>query len=247
LITPFLKQARIEILLWLRRREAVVFSLLLPVMFLAFFGALYGAQKVKGTDISYISYLVPGYAVYAIMASALGTLAVNLATERDTKILKRLGVTPLPRTALIGAKVVAGAVLIAAVIAVLILVGTLGYKAHVYGNVFAGLFILAVGIFSFATLGIVLGGLVKPDSSVAVSNLFYLALSFLGGVFIPLDQFPSGLRHVAEILPSERLNDALQTVWTRGQGLGDTGWDLPIVVAWALAAVLLGSRRFQWQ
>src|SRR5579872_1963190 len=106
-----IEQIEVEVKLWLRRRESVIFSMLLPVMFLAFFGALYGSQKVKGTGISYISYLVPGYAVYAIMAASLGTLAANLSMERDAKILKRLGGTPLPRTFLILAKVVAGSAL----------------------------------------------------------------------------------------------------------------------------------------
>src|SRR5579872_3954511 len=181
-----IEQIEVEVKLWLRRRESVIFSLLLPVLFLAFFGALYGSQKVKGTGISYISYLVPGYAVYAIMAASLGTVAVNLADERTSKILKRLGGTPLPRAGLLLAKVVAGSLLIAAVIAVLLLVGTLGYKAQVRGSVLAGLLVLALGIVSFAAMGIVLGGVVKPDAAVALSSLVYLTLSFLGGVFIPL-------------------------------------------------------------
>jgi len=244
---PLLKQVRIEVKLWLRRREAVIFSLLLPVIFLAFFGSLYGSQKVKTTGISYISYLVPGYAVYAIMAAALGTVAANLSVEREAKILKRLGGTPLPRAYLILAKVAAGSILIASVITVLLLVGTLGYKAHVHGNLAAGLLVLAVGIISFSAMGIVLGGVAKPDSAAALSSLVYLALSFLGGVFVPLDQFPSGLRTIANVLPSERLNDALQTIWTRGHTLGDTGWDLPIVLAWAAAAIIIASRRFQWE
>ncbi|MGI8967773.1 MAG: ABC transporter permease [Chloroflexota bacterium] len=163
-----------ETRLLLRRRETVFFSLLLPVMFLVFFGALYGSHSNNG--IKYISYLVPGYAVFATMAVALGTVTVNLAGERQYGILKRLGGTPLPRITLMVAKVVAGAVLIAAVVVVLILVGTLVYGAQIKGNPLAALAILVVGVLSFACMGIVLGGIVKPDSSIAVANLFYLAV-----------------------------------------------------------------------
>jgi ABC-2 type transport system permease protein len=244
-MSMLVKQSMLETKLWLRRRETVFFSLLLPVMFLAFFGALYGSQKLHG--ISYISYLVPGYAVFATMAVALGTVCTNLATERQTHILKRLGGTPLPRWMMIVAKVLAGSMLIGAVVVVLVLVGTLVYGAHLRGNWLAAILVLLIGVASFAVMGIVLGGTVKAESSVAVANLAYLALSFLGGVFVPLSQFPKSLQNVATLLPSERLADALQTIWTRGHGLSDTGMDIPVLVAWAVVVLLIGSRTFRWE
>src|SRR5437899_2022235 len=125
-------QTAVEIRLWLRRRETVIFSLLLPVLFLAFFGALYGNNSVGNTK--YINFIVPGYAVYAIMAVALGTISGNLANERHFGILKRLGGTPLPRATLIVAKITAAAGLAAAVIGVLIIVGMIGYHVELKGN-----------------------------------------------------------------------------------------------------------------
>src|SRR5579862_3328917 len=116
-----LLQSWMEVRLMLRRPYVIGFSLLLPIVFLLFFGALYGTQSVAGTDITYINYIVPGYAVYAVMTVALSTLVVNLANERQARILKRLGGTPLPRATLVGAKVIAGAFLAAAVIIVLVL------------------------------------------------------------------------------------------------------------------------------
>jgi ABC-2 type transport system permease protein len=239
------KQSITETKLWLRRRETVFFSLLLPVMFLAFFGALYGSHKQNG--IPYISYLVPGYAVFATMAVSLGTVCVNLANERQLHILKRLGGTPLPRWMMIVSKVIAGALLVAAVVTILVLVGTLVYGAHLRGNPFSAILVLAIGVAAFAVMGIVLGGTIQAESAVAVANLVYLALSFMGGIFVPLNQFPKGLQNAATLLPSERLADALQTIWTRGQGLADTGLDIPILAAWAVVVLLIGSRTFRWE
>jgi len=238
-------QSMTEVKLWLRRRETVFFSLLLPVMFLVFFGAVYGSQKRDG--ITYISYLVPGYAVFATMAVALGTVCTNLATERQSHILKRLGGTPLPRWKMIVAKVIAGSLLVAAVVLVLVMVGTFVYGAHLRGNSLEALLVLAIGVAVFSVMGIVLGGTVKAESSVAVANLVYLTLSFLGGVFVPLDQFPKSLQNFATLLPSERLADAVETIWTRGQGISDTGMDIPVLVAWAVVILLIGSRTFRWE
>lgn len=239
-------QSLTETKLWLRRRETVFFSLLLPIMFLLFFGALYGQETERG-GIKYINYIVPGYAIFAVMALSLGTLAVNLANERQFHILKRIGGTPFPRSYLLAAKVIAGTLLAAAVIAVLILAGTLIYGAHVQGNPLAAVLVLLVSVLSFAAMGIALGGMVKPDAAVAVGNLVYLTLSFLGGVFIPLTQFPSGLLDVARMLPSEHAVKAIQDIWTEGHGLNTVGGDLLVVAAWGVAAAIIGARRFSWQ
>lgn len=240
------RQSLTETKLWLRRRETVFFSLLLPIMFLLFFGALYGNQTERG-GMKYIDYIVPGYSIFAIMAIALGTMTVNLATERQFGILKRLGGTPLPRLSLLAAKVIAGSLLAAAVIVVLIVFGIIFYGAHIRGNPGAAIIVLLVTTLSFASLGIALGGVIRPNSAVAAGNLVYLAFSFLGGVFVPLSQFPGGLLSVAKFLPSEHAVKAIQEVWTQGQGLDRVGGDLLVVAIWCVAAILVGMRQFRWQ
>ncbi|MGH2447702.1 MAG: ABC transporter permease [Chloroflexota bacterium] len=238
-------QTAVETKLWLRRRDRFIFSLALPVMFLVFFGALYGNQKSGGHV--YIDYIVPGYAVFAILAVALSNVAANLAGERQYGILKRLQGTPLRRWMIVMGKVLAASVLLVGVILVLVVVGILVYHAQLLGNQLAAILVLAVGILSFAAMGISMGGIMKADSAVAVGSLVYLALSFLGGVFIPLSQFPPGLHRIAEFLPSARLVDALRQIWTYGHGLGSTGMDLPIVLAWGVGALLVAGRRFRWE
>jgi len=244
-LNALLRQTIVEVKLQLRRREVIVFTLLLPILFLVFFGALYGSRKEGGT--MYIDYIVPGYAVFAIMSIALGTLASNIAFEREYNILKRLGGTPLPRVYLLAAKIVAGSVLAGGVIAILILFGVFVYGAHLRGDVLTSILVLVVGVLSFAAMGISLGGAVKPDSAVAIGSLVYLALSFLGGVFIQLHDFPAGLLAVAKFLPSEHMVHAMQSIWTFGSGLDRVGGDLLIIAAWGAGALLIGARRFRWQ
>ncbi len=233
--------------LWLRRRETVMFSLALPVLFLVFFGALYGNNRVPGTNIKYINYIVPGYAVYAVMAVAMGTVSANLAADRQYGILKRLGGTPLPRSFLIGAKIIAAAILIAAVLVVLIAVGIIGYHIQLRGNQLIALLVLIVGVLTFSAIGITLGGVVKSDAAVPAGSLLYLAFSFLGGVFVPLYQFPSGLRQVAQYLPSERMVHAMQSVWTQDKGFSSVEQDILVMLLWAAGAILVAIRRFRWE
>lgn len=242
-----LRQSVMEVRLRLRLRETVVFTLMLPILFLLFFGALYGNDSVPHTSIKYINFIVPGYSVYAIMAVALGTTSASLAGERQYGILKRLGGTPLPRPILLGAKVVSAGLLAAAVIVVLVAVGILGYHVELRGNILASIVVLAVGILTFASMGITLGGVVKPDASVAAGSLLYLAFSFLGGVFVPLYQFPRTLRHIAQYLPSERMVHAMQSVWTTGGGFQGVEQDILVMAAWGVGALVIAARRFRWE
>jgi ABC-2 type transport system permease protein len=242
-------QSRMEARLWLRRRETVIFTLMLPILFLLFFGALYGNASVlvSSAHTKYINYIVPAYSVYAIMAVCLGTISANLAGERQFGILKRLGGTPLSRPALIAAKIVSAAMLATTVIIVLVVVGIAGYHVELRGNQLGAIAVLAVGILSFASLGITLGGVVKPDSAVAAGSLLYLAFSFLGGVFVPLYQFPSGLRHIAQVLPSERMVHAMQSIWTYGDSFRTTEQDLIVMAVWGFGALLIAIRWFKWE
>jgi len=245
----YLKQSAIEAKLWLRRRETVIFSLLLPVLFLWFFGGIYGNDKIPGTHgtVKYIDYIVPGYAVYAIMAIALGTISANIANDRFFKILKRLGGTPLPRSVLVASKVTAAGMLAAGVIGVLVLVGILVYHVELHWNQFAAILVLALGTVVFATMGITLGGILKAEAAVAAGSLLYLALSFLGGVFVPRYNWGGGLKAFSQYLPSERMVHAMQVIWTNGAGLSAVGQDLLVMAIWAAGALLVASRWFRWE
>ena len=243
-----IKQAVIETRLWLRRRETVIFTLALPVMFLLFFGALYGNDHLPHSRALYIDYIVPAYSVYAIMAVCLGTISANLAQERQFGILKRLGGTPLPRFYLLIAKAIAAGILAGAVIVVMLAVGILGYHVHIHGNQLVAVVVLVIGILSFACMGMTLGGTVKAEAAVAAGSLLYLALSFLGGVFVPLYQFPQNLRTAAMYLPSERMVDAMQQVWTFGHGFNSAvRGDLWVMLVWLVVAVFVAVRRFRWE
>lgn len=115
------------------------------------------------------------------------------------------------------------------------------------GNPLWAIIVLVIGIAAFAAIGIALGGSIAADGAAAVTNAIYLPLLFLGGSFVPVNKLPGPLADLAWALPPAHLVRALDTVLVRGQGLASTGWDLPIVAAWGLAAVLAASRWLSWE
>jgi ABC-2 type transport system ATP-binding protein len=175
---------------------------------------------------------------------ALGTPA---DLTRRASGLVRFITSPLPRATLVLAKVLSSAVLIAFSCLLLAVVSLGLYGMRTEGNPLSALIVLAIGVAAFAAIGIALEGSIAVDGAAAVTNAIYLPLLFLGGSFIPVNKLPLPLEDLAWALPPAHLVRALDTVLVRGQSLASTGWDLPIVAAWGLAAILAASRWLSWE
>lgn len=238
-------QSIIEFRLLLRQRETVFFGLVLPLMFLSFVGIAFRSGVYRGY--ATIDALLPPYLVMAVMSVAVVNLGISFATQRATGALKRLGATPLPRSTLLSAKVLSSAALIVASCLLLVVVSAVAYHTELRGDPLSAIAALAIGIVAFSAIGVALGGTIAADGAAAVTNAIYLPLLFLGGSFVPVDKLPGPLKDLAEFLPPAHLVSALNTVVVRGQGIFATGWDLPVVAAWGLAAFLVATRRLRWE
>src|SRR2546425_1813500 len=120
-----LTQTQFELLLTLRRGENILVTLIVPVLLLIFFASLNIAPAVNGQA---VNFLLPGILALAVMATGMVNLGIATAYERYYGVLKRLGASPLSRSALIIAKVVS--ILVLEVIQV-VLVG--GVAVVLYG------------------------------------------------------------------------------------------------------------------
>src|ERR1700709_2162233 len=84
------RQYRLERRLFWRNPSAAFFNFLLPLLFLAFFGAiLHGNQHD-------LNVIVPGIAGMAVMSTTFTALAFNMVFLREQGVLKRIRGTPMP-------------------------------------------------------------------------------------------------------------------------------------------------------
>src|SRR3989440_8048822 len=84
------RQYRLERRLFWRNPSAAFFNFLLPLLFLAFFGAiLHGNQHD-------LDVIVPGIAGMAVMSTTFTALAYNMTFLREQGVLKRIRGTPMP-------------------------------------------------------------------------------------------------------------------------------------------------------
>ena len=182
-------QAQAELVLTLRDKAVVLFTLFFPVLTVAFFGYLNRGAQVG--QVSYSSFLIAGGTGMVVSSAAFQNLSAALARQRDIGILKRLGGTPLRVWTLIGAKVFVAATVILVQTAIMLAVSVLLFKARLGGSPVWTLVILILGVVTFSTMGIALAGLCRnADIASAAGLAVALPMQFLCGTLFPLEAMP---------------------------------------------------------
>ena len=238
-------QAGLETRMVLRNGEQLLLTVVIPVLVLLLFGSVEVVDL--GGRSERLDFLVPGVLALAVLSTAFTGLAIGTGFERRYGALKRLGATPLPRGALLGAKGLA--MLTVEALQVVLLLGVallLGWDPPRDAAAWAGaLLLLLVGTGAFAALALLMAGTLRAEATLAAANLVYLLLLVTGGIAVPLDRFPDGLRPLLELLPSAALADGLRDCLSEGARL-PVG-DLVVLLVWGAVGSVLAARWFRWE
>jgi len=237
-------QARVELLLTLRRGESLVVSLAIPVGILVFFTKV---DVVQTSLRDPVQFLVPGVLALAVMSTAMVSLGIATGYERRYGVLKRLGATPLSRRGLIAAKTLT--VLVVEVLqAVVIVVVGLALGWHPRGGAAAvawAVLLMVAATAAFSGLALLMAGTLRAEATLAGANLVYIVLLGVGGVVFPLTKFPAGARPVLELLPTGALSTGLRDVLQ--QGVVFPAGNTVTLAVWAAVAITLAARMFRWE
>src|SRR4051795_9314208 len=95
-------QAGLELRMILRNGEQLLLTIVIPVVVLTVFSSI--ELMDLGTRQARVDFLTPGVLALAVISTAFTGLAIGTGFERRYGALKRLGASPLPRGALLGAK-----------------------------------------------------------------------------------------------------------------------------------------------
>jgi ABC-2 type transport system permease protein len=236
-------QTRMELSLSLRQGEQLLVSIGIPLLLLVFFSLVDVLPKPAGVD-DPVTFLAPGVLALAVMSTAMVSLGIGTGFERQYKVLKRLGSTPLGRPRLIAAKVTM--VLAIELVQVAVLVPTalaLGWDPD--GRIALVIPAYLLGTAAFAGIGLLMAGTLKGTVTLAAANGLYLVLLLLGGMIIPLTKLPAAIRFVAELLPAAPLARVMQAAFDSSVSARPHDWI--VLVVWAVAAPLAAARLFRWE
>ena len=234
-------QSRAEVVMTLRRGESVLLALGIPVGLLVFF-SLVDLGFTGTTDP--VDFLAPGILALAVMSTAMVSLGIATAFERQYLVLKRLGTTPLGRPRLLAAKTIAIVGVELVQVAVLVPVALLlGWSPH--GNAGEALLAVVLATVAFAGLGLLMAGLLRAEVTLAAANGLYLVLLLLGGMVVPLSKLPDALRGFARLLPAAALSDVLHPALSTGGSVRAGAWI--VLVVWAVLAPAAAAVTFRWE
>ena len=236
------RQYRLERRLFWRNPSAAFFNFLLPLLFLALFGAVFSSDQ-KQLDV-----IVPGIAGMSVMSTTFSALAFNVVFLRERGILKRIRGTPLPGGAYLGGIAASAVTNTAIQIAIIVLAGKVVFGVDWPRDWPELAIFVALGVVCFASLGVALSHAIPNfESAPAYVNAIFLPVIFISGVFYDAGNAPTFLRDIAEALPLKHVIDGLSGAMVTGHGLADNLTALGVVGLWAAAGVALAIRGFSWE
>ena len=225
---------RRDMVKFLRDRRSLITSMVRPFLWLVAFGfGLRASVKLPGAGDDFVSFLVPGMAAMTVLFSSMFA-AISIVWEREFGFLKELLVAPIPRGAIVAAKLAAGSATATVEAALMLALAPLiGARFSVAGAL-ASLPLLALFGMSVNALGIVVAACLKAfEGFGSVINLFLPPIFFLSGALYPIDGLPRVLRVVVLLNPMSYVVDAV-----RGLCIGPHHFPIALDVAVALAAAL---------
>lgn len=251
-----LAQARMAMLVALRTPRTIIFTIAFPVILLVLFNSIFNAGGSETTTLpsdvklGAEAYFTAGIIAYAAALSTFTTLAVSLTTQRENGQLKRYRGTPMPPWTFIVGQIVRAEAQALAMAAILLAIGALAYGIPVPASTFpAFVLYLLLGTATLCSLGIALSSFTPtPDAASTIAPFSVVILSFISGVWIPVDQLPSWLESIGKLFPLSHLALGLQTALAPGaSGSGLEAGNVLALVIWALVGIRIASRRFKWE
>lgn len=254
-LTLALRQGGLEIRQFTRSREAVVFTMAFPVIMIVIFASIFTGEI--GGGVKFTQYFVTGMIATGLLSVGFQSLAIQIPTERDRGVLKRLRGTPMPKWVYFAGKVIMVLVVGVVETAILLAVSTLLFDLQLPnsgGKWLTFLWVSFLGISACTLCGIAISSMARTARSApAVVTPIALILQFISGVFFVFTSLPGWMQHVAAIFPLKWMCQGLRSVFLPDSFAAQEpagSWELGrvalVLVAWCLIGLVLCVTTFRW-
>jgi ABC-2 type transport system permease protein len=202
---------KLEVRRLTRNRRTVIIAIVVPVIFFLLFGLNNQYANLRYGHGNVSAEVMISLALYgAVLATTFCGAMVSI--ERAQGWSRQLRLTPLSPVAYISIKILTALVLgLCSVIAVYV-AGIVTHKP----SMSVGLWIATgasvwIGSLLFAAFGLFLGYLLPAENVMQLLGLILALLSFAGGLFIPVSQYPHVIQEIAKWTPLYGLNELVHT------------------------------------
>jgi ABC-2 type transport system permease protein len=236
---------RRDMIKFLRDRQNIVASLARPFLWLFAFGfGLRASVRFASGGHDYISFLVPGMAAMTVLFASMFA-AISIVWDREFGFMKELLVAPVPRGAIVAAKMAAGSTMGVLEASFLLLISPLvGARISLWGAASSLLILLVFGM-AVNALGIAIAAGMKTfEGFGGVVNFLIQPIFFLSGAIYPIDGLPLPLRVLVLANPMSYVVDAV-----RGLCIGvhhfPFALDIGVIAVTAVLLAVLATVRFR--
>ncbi|MBY8873852.1 ABC transporter permease [Micromonospora sp. PLK6-60] len=251
-------RAGVELKTFFRERDAVVFTLSLPIVVFVLLGAMFDGVY-PGSDVTTAQYLAPSMIAAGVASTTFVNLGTGIAADRDDGTLKRLRGMPMPPSAYFLGKAVTALLITVVEAGLLLVIGVVGFDLTVPTDparwlTFGWVFLL--GVTACSLLGIAVSSLAgSARSAAAVTNLPYLVLAFISGIyFTPVGQLPGPLVTAGSLFPLKWMAQGFRSVFLPDTILAQEvvpSWEhgriALVLAAWCIGGLVLCLTTFRWR
>ena len=213
-----------------RNPEALLTSLMLPVMLLLLFVYLFGGAIETGTR--YVTYVVPGLLLLCAGYGASIT-SVSVANDMTGGIIDRLRSLDVGGAAFLAGHVTASVARNAASTTVVLAVGLLiGFRPDADALEWvAAAGVLLVFVLALSWLAAVIGLLARSPEGANAFTFFVMFLPYPSSAFVPVATMPSWIQGFAEHQPVTPVIETIRSLLL-GTPAGSSPWQ---ALAWCAA------------
>jgi ABC-2 type transport system permease protein len=247
----------LELKLFFRERQQVVFSFAYPVIMLVIFAAVLGGDERPG-DVPFTHYFLAGIAATGIMLVSFQAVGTTIASERENGQLERLQLLGTPPAAYFAGK--AGQVLVttAAQMALLLPLAHYAYDVPMPADLEHWLtfaWVAVLGALAGTILGVAVSAMRGSAASVTTAiTAFAIVLQFFSGVFFGFLELPGWMQQAAALFPLKWLTQGMRSAFLPEEagafeiaGTWEHGRTALVLAAWVIIGVVVCMRTFRWR
>ena len=194
--------------------DLLVFATLSPIMFVLLFAYVFGsAIPVEG--LNYREFLMAGIFAQTVVFGST-TTGASLADDLQKGIVDRFRSLPMSRSAVLAGRTAADLAINVIVLVVMSLTGlAVGWRIHTSVlEALAGYALLLLFAYAMSWVMAVVGLLVRtPEVVNNASFIVIFPMTFIANTFVPIDNFPTVLKTIAQWNPISALTQAARELF----------------------------------
>ena len=219
-------------------------SVMTSVLYFAVFGSILGSRIGTMQGVSYMSFVVPGLVMLAIVTSSYANTSFSFFSSKFfARSIDEILVSPTPPWLLI-AGFISGGIVRGVLVGALVLIVSLFFTHLVLSinNLFVILFFAVLTALIFSLAGLVNGIYAKSIDGINIVPTFVLTpLVYLGGVFYSISTLPPLVQVLSHFNPVFYLINGFRYGFL---GISDVSIGAATLVLVALVAVLIGINLY---